>query len=508
MQQSLRPIPHNRHIFRLPLILGSAALLSALCAGCGPTAALGPAAPAPRPHENVALALSCPDEPFARAIAPMVKAWEARTGARVALARAPMAPDDATDLAVIPAGELGAWAEPGRLAPVPAALRSDPALQWRDFLPAYAERLVEWGGQTFAVPLTGDAAVLVYRRDRLADPRVRDALAKRHPGRAAAPPASWDELADLAAVLAELDGKPSLPPLPADPGRALDLFSRVAACADRRALSDAELAAAGSTDAEALAFQFAVGTGAPRVRAPGFKLAADLFARLHAAKALPAGAPGPDDPAAALAEGRAALAVLSLEQVARLPKENGAVAARFAVAPLPGAGTFFDPRARRVVTGAPNFVPHFAGGRLGVVRARTAHAAAAFELLAELAGPARGAELVATPGLSAGPTRGAHLERDRLSLWLGYGFDAEGTRALQEALRGFVSPTVRNPTIGLRGPDRAAVVAAAGAALRQCGTGTPADAALAEAERAWLAADAQFPAADLKRWRARAAGAN
>jgi multiple sugar transport system substrate-binding protein len=439
---------------------------------------------------------------MARALAPAVRSWEDRTGAKVTLTAAPMTPDDATDVGVIPATELGAWADPGRLAPVPPALRNDPAFQWRDLLPAYGERFVNWGGDAVALPLTGDSAVLVYRRDRYTEPAVRDALTKRFG--AARAPATWEELAEQALAFADLDKRPSLPPLPTDPARALDLFSRAAACFDRKALSDAETGTA--SDPEALAFHYSATTGAPRVTAPGFRTAALMFARLSAGKALPPGDAA--DQVAALAEGRATFALLNLEEVARLPKEGAAPAARFGLAPVPGAATYFDQRQQKTVTGAPNAVPYFAGARLAVVRARCASHAAAFELLAELAGPARSAEFVATPGLNAGPTRGAHLERDRLAVWLPYGFEAERTRQLQDALRAFAGVAVRNPTLALRGPDRAAVVGAVGPALKSLAAGASADAALAEAEKAWLAADARFPADDLRRWRGRAAGKN
>jgi multiple sugar transport system substrate-binding protein len=428
-----------------------------------------------------------------------VRSWEARTGAKVALAVAPVTTEDAADIGVIPATDLGAFADAGRLAPVPPALRSDPAFQWRDLLPAYGERLVNWGTDTVALPLTGDSAVLVYRRDRYAEPAVKDAFAKRFgPARAPGPPVSWEDFAAQALLFAELDKRPSLPPLPAEGARVLDLFSRAAACFDRKALSDAD--AGGAIDREALAFHYSATTGAPRVSAPGFRTAAQMFARLSAGGALPPGTAA--DQVTALKEARATFAVLNLAEVAQVPNDV------FGIAPVPGATIYFDPRQQKMSAGPPNLVPYFAGGRLAVVRASCTNQVAAFELLAELAGPARSAELVASPGLNAGPTRGAHLERDRLTVWLPYGFDAERTRALQDALRAFAGVSVRNPALALRGPDRAAALGALVPPLRTLTTGAQPDAVIGEAEKAWLAADARFPADQLRRWRARAAGAS
>lgn len=438
---------------------------------------------------------------MAKALGPVVRSWEARTGAKVTLSPAPMTAEDATDIGVLPATELGAWADAGRLAPVPPALRTDPAFQWRDLFPVYGERFCNWGTETVALPLTGDSAVLAYR-DRYAEPAVKGAFAKRFgPGRVPGPPESWEDLTEQALLFAELDKRPSLPPLPADGSKLLDLFSRAAACFDRKALSDAETG--GASDPEALAFHYSATSGAPRLTAPGFQRAAQTYARLSAGKALPPGdAP---DQVTALGEGRATFALLDLAEVARLPKDG---AVRFGLAPVPGATTYFDQRQRKLVDGPVNAVPYFAGARLAVLRARCTNQAAAFELLAELAGPARSAEFVATPGLNAGPTRGAHLERDRLTVWLPYGFDAERTRNLQDAMRAFAGLSVRNPALALRGPDRPAAVGALAPALKKLTAGAQPDAVLAEADKAWFSADAQFPADQLKRWRARAAGGN
>jgi hypothetical protein len=459
---------------------------------------------AKKPLDGQIFTIACPDAAMADAVTPMVRAWEARTGAAVTIRREPMAAGDAADVGIIPAGEFGGWADAGQLAAVPTKLRADPAFQWSGLLPAYGERLVEWGGRAFAVPLTGDGHVLVYRADRFGEKSVADAFAARKKPAPVAP-AAWEDFADVAAVFAELDKKPSLPPLPADPAALFDLLSRVAASADRAALNDFQLAAQTDKNNEALAFQFAVTTGKPRLAASGFAPAAAWLERLRASGALPAD--GPDDPAAALADGRAVMAVLSLDQLARLPREGGAVPPRFALAGVPGVRKVLD--GARPDDGPANYVPYFGGGRLGVVRTRCANPDAAFDLLADLGGPARGAELISTPGLGAGPTRVAHVERERLLLWYGYGFDAERSKALQDALRHYVEPTVKNPTFGLRGPDRAALLAAANGPLRAIGTpGGAALERLKQVEDAWTALDAKVPADALLRWRQRGAGLN
>jgi ABC-type glycerol-3-phosphate transport system substrate-binding protein len=388
---------------------------------------------------------------------------------------------------------------------VPAKVRTGEQYQWQGLLPVYAERAAEWGGQTLAVPLTGDGYVVVYRADRLAEKAVADEFRARH-GRAPAAPATWEEFADLAAVLARVDKKPSLPPLPTAPGPLLDLFGRVAASADRPALNDVELTARAARDRDALAFRFSLVTGRPRATGPGFRFAAEWLDRLRAAHALPAPGPaGDDDPVAALADGRAALALLGLDQLARLPREGGAVPARFALTAVPG--TRAAPNRPKEAAAQLNYVPYFSGGRLGVVRTRCPHPDAAFDLLAEIGGPVRSAELVATPGLGAGPTRNAHLDRDRLVIWFGYGFDADRSKLLQDALRQYAAPAVRNPTLGPRGPDRAALVAASAEPLRQLvGGAVPPAEALKRLDDAWGKVGSDVPPETLLQWRQREVG--
>jgi ABC-type glycerol-3-phosphate transport system substrate-binding protein len=508
MQQSVRPNPRDRHRFSslagLAAVLTVAAVLACL-AGCPePNSGRGEGRP---PHADVALTVRCPDAALADTVEPMVRAWAARTGASVTLKREAMTPADDSDVGVIPATSLGEWADPGHLAPLPAGIRAgDHPFQWSGVLAPYREQLVSWGGQAQAVPLTGDGSVIVYRADRFGDKTAAAEFTKNPDGRIAAP-ATWEDFADVAAFFARRDGKPSLPPLPADPDRLFDLFCRVAACFDRKAMSELELGKLAAGNVEVLAFHHSLKDGTPRLdkKDAGFAAAAKWLSDLHKDKCLPPG--GPDDPVAALAEGRAVMAVLSLDQLARLPRENGVVAPRFALSAVPGAGTLKNPGGPQPT--APNYVPYFAGGRVGVVRARCEKKDAAFELLAELGGPARSAELVATPGLGAGPFRVAHLDRDRLAVWLGYAFDQKRSEMLQDLMRQYVGQAVKNPAFALRGPDRAALTAAGADAVRKIGTGAlPPDKGLAEAARAWEAIDAKTHPDTRLQWRKRAAGLN
>jgi ABC-type glycerol-3-phosphate transport system substrate-binding protein len=477
----------------------------AVLTGCDPTPT--PTTP-PKPYSGIALTLRCPDPVFTDAIRPAVHSWAERTGATVTLLTQPMTIGDATDIGIISMAELGEWADRDQLASVPAHLRAgDHPYQWSGILPAYREQVIEWGGQARALPLTGDGVVVVYRADRLTDPKFVEYFRQTH-GRLPGPPASWDEFADLAAAWTTLDNSPSLPALSG--ADLAQLYFRVAACYDRVAVNDAALARRGNRRDD-LAFQFDLATGEPRLGAPSFTAAAHWLAELVRRKCLPPNpTEGPaSDPVAALANGRAALAVLSLEQLARLPHPSAPKAPRWAIAPLPGTRQYLDPEKGALIPAAtPNYIPYFDGGRLGVVRNQSPNQAAAFDLLAELGGPARSLELLSNPALGAGPFRVTHLDRDRLMLWLAYGFDAEQTKALRDALELFVRQEVKNPVYGLRSPDQGPLRAATAATLPNLTTGAPADTVAAQLLTRWRQLDEPTPREVRLRWRRLAAGLN
>ncbi len=474
--------------------------------GCGGDS-IRPASATAKPFTSVSLTLRCPDTTFATAITPALKSWATRTGATVTIAPGPMMPGDDSDIGIIPSCEFGAWADRGDLAPVPTVLRAaDNSFQWTGLLPPYREHLIEWGGQARAVPLAGEGFVIVYRADRLAEPNFVAAFQKRSGSKPAAP-ATWEEFADLAATFAEIDGKPSLPPMTG--AEIADLFFRLAACYDHRPTFNTEAVAKQGGEA-ILSFLHDIRTGDPRLSAPGFAAAAEWLAGLAANKCLPPSpaAGAPSNPAAELASGKAALAVLSLSQLAKWPRENGAVPAKFAIAPLPGTRRYTDPDKQQLVRVAtPNYAPYFSGGRLGLVRNRCSNTDAAFELLADLGGPIRSQETLSNPELGAGPFRSSHLEQDRLLIWLGYRFDADRSKALQRALVQNVRMDVKNPVYGLRGPDQKELNDAAAEELAKIATGTvPADAGLKQLIAAWQRIDQKTPKETRIRWRKLSAG--
>lgn len=458
-----------------------------------------------RRWDGVELILRCSEPSWRTALEPLVHNWAYRTGATVHWRDTAMQPGDDTDLAVLPAVELGSWADRDELARVPAAFRqAGHPFQWTNVLLPYREYLIEWGGQAQALPLAGDAYLLILRRDQLENPTVRtthERLWKRPPS----PPATWEDFAELAITFTQVSGQPCLPLWQ---GTAwVDIFFRIAACYDRPAVTDTD-------KVQAAPFFFDPQTATPRLQAPAFVQAARWLASLVEHRCLPsAGAEAKtvspeSSPTAgeALAKGQAWLAIASLRDLEALSGATGRVDPRFLIAPLPGSRGYYTREGNWVPTVTPNYVPYFAGGYVGVVRQRCRSPEAAFELLGELGSPTRSLEILSTPGLNAGPFRTTHLDRDRLHIWYGYRLDAEGSLHLQDALRSYVRAEVKNPVVGLRAPDQARLRSAAATELSRLLRGDQPEEVIQRLSAAWQRLDAEVPRADRLRWRQSSAG--
>ena len=491
----------NRRASRVAelMLAGGAALLLAGAVGCSGAPSQS-ASVTPRPLEGTSLKFSCSDDRLRALLEPMIRVWSHRTGAQVEVAKDRMSATDAFDFGVIPFAELGSLANRGDLAPIPAALREPGhAYQWSSVLSVYrGEAYAGWGTQVFGLPIAADGHLLVYRADRFADPQTKEEFLKRV-GRPLSVPATWEEFADVAAYFAEKDKRPSLPCLAADAERLEDLFMRIAACYDRPVRTGE-----GEENPESLAFQFRLDTGKARLGEKGFGAAGRWLASLKERGCTADG--GSADPAEALVADRAVMAVLAMPDLARL-KRDGTTNARYGIAPLPGTAATVNPITGALAPTKLNYVPYFSGGWLGVVRRTGRNPDAAFALLVELGGPARSQEVVSAGGF--GPLRDTHLEADHLLMWLGYGFDDARSKALQEALRSCVGKSVRNPTLGLRTPDRETLSRGLRAELLKVASGTAKpEEGLKRVAEEWDRGSAEAPREKLLEWRRRAAGLN
>jgi ABC-type glycerol-3-phosphate transport system substrate-binding protein len=496
---------------RLGKLIGSIALAVVLASGCSDSSAPPPAAKNRQPFAGVKVKVGCADPRVAVELARRAGPWSQRTGAAATVE--PGLPADA-DVVVIPPRELGAWVAKNDAKPVPEEIRgSTHPLQWPRLLTISAERLAGWGGDARAIPLAGEAYVLIYRADRFADPKAAPDYAAKY-GRPLAPPATWEEFADVAEFFADR-GQPSLPAPAEQPHRALREFHMVAACYDRLVVGGTTATAerveskSDTSAAEMLAFHHAIDTGEPRLRKPAFVEAARWVKRTARCRAA---GPG-DNPAAAVATGPAVLAVVSLAELGRLPKEGAAAPPTIGVAPLPGTKVWFDPKDGQPkppgdkVKGV-NYIPYFGeGGWVAVVRNSCQNPDAAFDLLSDLSGLSRSAELLSEPALGFGPFRAEHLDEAREAIWQRYGFDAERSRQLASAIRHYVGIGMANQVVAPRGADQQELMTLLASEVRKVGTGaaSPED-AMKAADAAWRKADAARPADALRAERRQAAG--
>lgn len=480
-------------------------ILAAVALGCGGSSTPPNSSPAPvTGYSKVSLTIACDDAEFAHEFGYRARAWSGRTGATVKVELRPADSNLPADVRLLRPTQLGGPASRKELAPFASKREGSNPLQWDRILEVYRRNLSSWGEEYLGLPVAGDAFVLVYRADRFAAAEHRAGFAAKYPQRPLNPPATWEDFAEVAAYFADAQKKPSLAPLPKDPNRLLTEFHQIAACYDRRAMADSDR---GKSVDQGLGLHYRQDTGRSRLTLPAFLASAKWLADTRAYRPAEAS----DDPVAALDAGSAVLAVLSLAEVARLPKDpaTGGVQARFQVAGLPGTRTYFDAAGQRLPAGrGANYVPYLGSGAwIGTVSKASPHGEAAWDMLAEAAGVAGSFALLSEPRLGAGPFRTEHLEDTRDAVWHGYQFDPERSKALANAIRHYVSQNVVNPALPLRTPDQASRMASLEVELRKAAIGqvTP-EAALAAAAASWEKLDASQNPDERTQWRRNAAG--
>jgi len=430
-----------------------------------------------RPHAGVVLRVAVSDPADQELVRQLGRSWASRQSARVDLSDGQW--DGSADVAIIAPAELGKWAEAGKLAVVPATrkLAAD-SYRWDDLLPIYSDRLTQWAGSTYALPVAGEGMVLAYRTD------VFDGK----DGRPDAPPATWEELRDTARKLGKC-----LPPVPANPDQLGAEFFAAAACYDRRAVG--RLIGERPTE-DFFTFQFDTTTGNPRLDAPAFLHVATLFhemnpCRVHALSA-----------AEAFQSGQAKVGVISLAELARVGPD---MAGKLGVAPLPAARfTFDDKRERKETAEEPlNRVPYLGwGGRLGVVSASSSNQAAAWDFLADAGMPGgSGSDQLASPRWGAGPFRTSQFDPRARARWFGYGLAATETERLVSALRDNLGQGVQNYRLRLRTPNQEKLSAVLDDELRATATGGKSpDAAMKAANAKWVRIIESLPEGQWRKW--------
>jgi ABC-type glycerol-3-phosphate transport system substrate-binding protein len=431
--------------------------------------------------------------PLEKAFCRRASGWASRSEAIVEFDSGP------ADIRFVDAETVGDLAAKNAILPVPIELKAtDHSLQWDQMLSIYRDRRGAWAGESMAIPLAGRMPVLVCRVDRLANPDWMAVHQSRFGVNLPIPPRSWEDIAEISETLAARNVNAIGP-------RDAVEFYRIAACLDRMAMTESQLLTdANATGDDLLSFVTAASTGEPRLTSACFVESAALLARIEPARI----ATG-SDVVAALADGTAALSILSLEDLARLQAALGENAnSAILIAPLPGTRTVFDHDGKPVARsdrGRVNYIPLCHGERYGVVMATCANPAAAWDLLADLASPARSIDLMSDSSLGVSPFRGEHLLQRGDALWARYGFDMKLTQELASAVKSSLNVATVNTALLPRGPDSAKLFAIVNDAVTAAASGTQTpSAAMAAANRQWLEWSQSQP--DARSWRRRALG--
>lgn len=407
-------------------------LLSALAIGSGCVerpSTIDP--PTPKPFEGTSLKLAVANPQDKEFLDQLARSWAVRNGVNVKVSDEPW--DGNADIGLIPPSELARWAESRTLAVAPSEIKhATHAYRWEDLLLPYSVRLTSWREHTYALPVIAEGMVLVYRKD----------LFDGMNGRPTSPPKTWDDLLEYPSL-----GEKYLPPSPTDPEVLAAEFFSAAACYDRPAVG--RIGGGELIGEEFVAFQFDPKTGNPRLDAPSFQHVAKLFQNLMRRRCA---AP---DAVTAFQSGEAKVGILTLAELHRLGPD---LLAKLSIEPLPGARRVFDASGnlRELDQQTINRVPYIGwGGRLGVVSAKCANPAAAWDFLIDVGLPERaGNDIIANARWGAGPYRNSQLEVRARPRWFAYGLSAIETDRLVGSLRDNIGPGILNYRVPMRTPNQ------------------------------------------------------
>lgn len=486
------------------LILCCSLVLLALSNGCRPSATHldVPASP----YRGTELTISCPTRATANLMRRYAQPWALRQGVTLAVGERPSSnaldeggnqASSAADIWLLAPAELPSWTAAGRMAPMPAAYQAhDHALSWSDLLPTYREQLIPWEGKPYALPVVGEAPVCCYRLDLFKAPAHQAALQKLF-GRDLDGPATWEQFAQLAEYFRdhrkEGQPSPSLPPWPASDAELDRLFYTVAAGFARRAVPSDEPRRAAKEDA-LFSFHYDLKTGQPRLAAPGFVHALKLLQRLGKCR--------PSEPAEhpeeAFRAGRAVLCLADAPWIKTFQKRAD-LREKVGVCRLPGGDRYFDfEKGQPHATPEGNRVPYLGGsGWLAVVARSSPHPEAAFDLLADLAGPKTSSQIFLSAAEHGGPTRTEQLYRAR---WDTFDLQEKQELHLREALQQtLLHRHLKNPVLVLRTPRQAAHRAILVKGLRKAlFEGADAEQTLRDVAEAWQKMDREQGLAEHK----------
>ena len=403
----------------------------------------------------VTIRVACPNEQVAKMVEQFKPSATSPSGLNVVCFQYdPNTEPGGGDVWIIPPARMPHFAAAEKLQPVPSDITTDdPAYAWDDILPLYRSKLLVWDGKVRALPFLSGTLLCYYREDLLKDPENQANFKRKH-GRDLSPPATWEELLDMAEFFHN-QKRPGVdhacPSLPAvdEANDALDQqFYALAVSYARRAIV-ADASGRGFGD-EVFSFHYDLRSGQPRIDQPGFVHALEVFKRLGKFRQ-PGSSPEPER---SFENGEAVFCVGPASWIGKFQKSRF-VRDKFAFCQsLPGATKVIDGRGGKesAIAGG-NHVPYLgAGGWLAVVPATSPNPEPAFRLIAALSNPRTSADIVIEPAWGGGVYRQSHLQRG--IGWTSFGLSSARTEELVNCMRSAVQPgQVRNPVLRLRIPD-------------------------------------------------------
>ena len=158
-----------------------------------------------------------------------------------------------------------------------------------------------------------------------------------------------------------------------------------------------------------------------------------------------------DHPEQAFRDGNAVLCITDASAVLSIQQSH--LRDKVGICFVPGSDRYFTPAGQeKVLKAGVNRVPYLGGaGWLAVVPTSARSQEAAFDLLAELAGPCAARRSCSNLRWGGGPVRIDQLVRER---WDSFDLDPERSLALKEVLgRTLMQHSLKNPVLCLRIPD-------------------------------------------------------
>jgi hypothetical protein len=348
----------------------------------------------------VTIRVAVSDGPARRVLEQFGSDWARNRGATLVVT------SERPDILAFRPADLGKLVAEGALAPLPESLTA--VGSFTGLARPYRSNLLRWGDTAFALPVIGDATLLIARSS------------------AGPLPDNFPALLDRAKKLSDEGKSPCLPPIDDDDALDREFFTLAAGfVVDPYSPSTgAKKAEAGADIVPRFAFHFDTLTGEPLIAGPGFVAALQwlIDAQPYRGKS-------------GFGKDGAVLGLATLKDLAAL-REAGRVA-EFTVGPPPAGKTG-------------ELVPYL--GPAGIVAGVTKSAQrpeAMVALLRHLCDSEASLEVVHSPSYGSAPYRPSQLG-DRRDGWFNYGFDAAGTERLRSALGLVMEPRAVNAPVRLR----------------------------------------------------------